>query len=114
MRKLFSILIILMICACTTFQAQTPAQKYYALKSDYMRLLTIAVAYKTDCSKRVAADACHAHIKEITAINKHIVDSFKSADKQGLQTASNGSDVTLISVSTALQELTDYLTKLEQ
>ncbi len=114
MRKLFSIIIIFMICACTIFQAQTPAQKYYALKSDYMRLLTIAVAYKTDCTKRVAADACHAHIVDIHTINKHIVDAFKSADKQGLQTAADGNDVVLISVSTALQELTDYLTKLEQ
>jgi hypothetical protein len=103
-----------MISACTTFQAQTPAQKYYALKSDYMRLLAIAVAYKTDCAKRVVADACHAHIKEINTINKHIVDAFKSADKQGLQVAGTGNDIVLVSVSTALQELTDYLTKLEQ
>jgi len=114
MLKLIPIFMLLFaFSACTIFQAETPAQRYYGLKSDYERALITAVAYKQNCATKLATDSCHDHVAKIRNLNQSITRSFETADNLGLQSASKELDAAIIATSTGLQELSIYLLKLE-
>lgn len=47
MRRILIVLCLFGLSACATIEAQTPAQRVFALKSDYRAVLILAVTYES-------------------------------------------------------------------
>lgn len=107
-------LLCLTTIGCTIFKAETPAQRYYALKSEYERLLIVAVGYKENCLNGALPDSCKDHVKYIRQADNSLYHAFDDADYFIETGANENLALAIVPISTGLQEFANYLTKINQ
>jgi hypothetical protein len=107
-------LVLVGLIGCTIFKAETPAQRYYALKSEYERLLIVAVGYKENCLNGNLPDNCKNHVKYIRKTDNSIYQAFDDADYLVQTGASEDLALAIVPISTGIQEFANYLSNLNQ
>lgn len=107
------VLVVMTACNTLTGGAETPAQRYFALKADYQQLLTVAVSYKQNCDAKIDKDGCDTHVEKVQEIDNRIATAFETADAFRLQDETENLDATLIGIGASLQALSHYLLELE-
>jgi len=68
------------LTACTAVKAETPQQRYFALKQDYVTALTAASVYSDNCRAKPTKH-CVKVVKQAQAADSAIASVIKVADK---------------------------------
>jgi len=84
------------------------------LKSEYERLLIVAVGYKENCLNGALPDSCKNHVKYIRQADNSLYPAFDDADYFIETGASENLALAIVPISTGLQEFANYLTKINQ
>lgn len=103
------LVLMLFLVSCTVVEAETPPQRYFALKESYASLLKVAIAYKEKCDYKPDENPCYGYVDKIRVINNNIRNAFDSADRAGARTNGDIKEELLSGVQVAIEQLAQYM-----
>lgn len=108
--KILSIILAVMLSACSTILPSNSAQTVYIAKSDYAAALTIAVAYKRlpDCSTAPQPCSSAAIVKQLQKADDVAAGALDAAET-AVRTPGFGSSIISTSLSSAKAAVNAFL-----
>lgn len=108
MKKQFSILAAFLLSACIA--ATTPSQRYFELKQRYSNLLDVMIKYKKSCyASRPNTDICYKVVFDFNKKRRLAENAFTNADAVFKDGKVDYYDIAIVSVSTTLDGIDQYL-----